>query len=71
MQGAIGEFPGCLAELMKVKSSDEEKRDAIVVKRLMRRLLQALASIHVRVPCHAAPCCCLLHGTQLRVGLKS
>ena len=48
MQGVIGEFPGCLADIMGIKTASEEKRDAAVVKRLTRRLLQGLARIHVR-----------------------
>ena len=61
LQGVIGEFPGCLAELMNVKQADEEKSDAIVVKRLTRKLLQGLASIHVRLSAAAL----LRHGSQI------
>ena len=57
MQGVIGDFPGCMADLMGIKDreGEEEKRDAAIVKRLTRRLFQDLQRIHVRLAlCHAA-----------------
>ncbi len=49
LQGSIGAFPGCLEKIMlgRVRESlDPEKRDAKVVRTILRKLLKGLRRLH-------------------------
>ena len=51
MQGVIGDFPGCMADILRVSNKDELKQDAAVVRMLMRKLLTCLSRLHVSCGC--------------------
>ena len=51
MQGVIGDFPGCMADILRVSNKDELKQDAAVVRTLMRKLLTCLSRLHVSAGC--------------------
>ena len=49
LQGAVGTFPACLENIMLGNGSNiasDEKRDAKVIRRIMTRLLRAVAGLH-------------------------